>query len=407
LAHILIFNTHYWDRSLAALHRCAIGQVRGDLEFKAFRMPTHFDSLVEYVSTSDYESLTLVGAFREWPDNPKETSIQNYLLDLFRQSKSPRVWNICFDLHHDLWDLFYGKKTPFPKADDSIDTVNVPLRDYFDMVAWGYEYLDRSHEIPAFVMASSEEQQVWKFRHKKALSTYDAITTQIQNRMDFFHVAELNEIPFPISLLSRLKAIKVSSLGAPYPVRVHIRRLISQLYRTYFLVNFFIYASNFMEKLLNKLIRILTRRNYNNFSFKSYLEFSKQTLVTTLSAYSWVDGSSLNYPVRKYLEVPLCNSVLLSPPSSAVEAMGYVDKESILFVGIPEEPTQLKERLKISRSGRKRIRSNAKGVVARLHSPEARLSQLQEFIANFDVDFQVRTKIQQGEFKVLKKTNTY
>ncbi len=400
MTHILIFNTRSWDRSLAALHRSAGNKNREGQKFATFKMPDDFDCLVDFLSVSDFESLTLVGSFRSWSNHPNGNDIQDFLLDIFRNSKSPRVWHICFDLHHDLSDLFYGKKTQFSELHQSKNSLNEPLNNYFDMVAWGYEYLNRNHKLPEFLEATSEEQLLWTLRHTQALMTYDAITSQIQNRMDFFHVVSESEIPFIVHFFKRLKIVKASSLGAPYPTRIFIRQLISRTFRSYELIKILFPTLNFTEKLINKFVRVLTRKDYNNLTIKSYVQFFKQTLISSLSAYSWVDGSSLDYPVRKYFEMPLCNSVLLSPPCSVVRAMGFADKENILFLELSENAYQLEKLLKLSGRDRRRLYSSAKEMVQRLHSPDARLNQLHLFIDNFDKQQIISGSIRKGQFSI-------
>ena len=80
--------------------------------------------------------------------------------------------------------------------------------------------------------------------------------------------------------------------------------------------------------------------------------------------------------------------------------MGFIDKESILFVDISEEADHFEELLENSRLVRKQIRSNAKKIVHRLHSPEARLAQLHKFINNYNGNFQSTARICNGDFKV-------
>jgi hypothetical protein len=392
---------------LAALHSTAINKTRGDQKFVAFKMPNDFDRLVHFISVSRYESLTLVGSFRSWSDDSKGDDIQDYLISVFKYSKLPRVWNICFDLHHDLNDLLYGNKTQLPNLHHSKNLLNEPLNQYFDMIAWGYEYLNREHELPEFLGVSGEERLIWTQRHKQALSTYDAITSQIHNRMDFFHVVSQSEIPWIVHLIKRLKVIKASSLGAPYPTRMFIRRFISQSFRSNTVASILISILNFLEKLINKFVRFLTRKSYNNLTVKSYVRFFKQTVISSLSAYSWVDGSSLNYPVRKYLEMPLCNSILVSPPSSTIEAMGFIDKESILFVELSENTDQLNRVLKLSGRERRRLYFNAREVVRRLHTPDVRLDQLRFFIENFESGQIVSASIHQGQFSVNRCRRVY
>ncbi len=363
-------------------------------------MPEDFGKLVELCESTMPKSLTLVGSFKDWPGHPNGVGVQEFLMRLFKSVEVPRVWNISFDLHHDLKDLFYGTKTSPSVLDEARNTLDVFLSDYFDMVAWGYENLDSHHELPQFLNLEESERKMWTARHKQAVATQNAIKRQVFNRMDFFHVATIQEIPTLIRILSRLKLMKLTILGAPYPTRVFIQRVSSEINYSYRLVYLLTALLNFLEKAINKLVRILTRKSHNNFRIKIYLRFLKQTFIAGISTFSWVDGSSLNYPVRKYLEMPLCNSIVLTPYSPIIKAMGFEDNRTIHTVEIVDASERLRDIFSTPRKLRTHMRHEAKELVLKLHSPSQRLDQLRRFIESYDPNVITTAGIENGTFVI-------
>ena len=363
-------------------------------------MPEDFAKLVEVCESTMPSSLTLVGSFKNWPGHPNGLEIQEFLMRLFKSAEIPRVWNISFDLHHDLKDLFYGTKTSPSVLDEARNSLDVFLSDYFNMVAWGYENLDTHHELPQFLNLEESEREIWNSRHKQAIATKKAIMSQVYNRMDFFHVATIQEIPTLIRILSCFKLMKLSILGAPYPTRVFIQRVSSEISNSYRLVRVLNVSLNFLEKAINKLVRILTRKSYNNVRIKIYLRYLKQTFIAGISTFSWVDGSSLNYPVRKYLEMPLCNSIVLTPYSPTIKAMGFEDNRTVNTVEILNASERLGDIFRTPRKLRKRMRNESKELVLKLHSPSQRLDQLRRFIESYDPNVITSAGIENGTFVI-------
>jgi hypothetical protein len=132
------------------------------------------------------------------------------------------------------------------------------------------------------------------------------------------------------------------------------------------------------------------------------LRFLNQSIISALSSFSWVDGSFLNYPVRKYIEMPLTRSIVISPRSSTLEALGFRHLENIVFLDLNKTDSEIEKIRQISRKKRTEIRNNALKLIEKNHDAETQISRLFEFIESYKSTLPMRGVLRDGQYYLLK-----
>lgn len=160
------------------------------------------------------------------------------------------------------------------------------------------------------------------------------------------------------------------SLGA-YPIRQLVRKKVmetsTQEYR--------------MLVSLNESLRV----NFNNFKSQFLLDTVNYTYYDLISKslINYVDGGRMQYVTMKYLEVPICGSLLLSPENTTLKKYGMVS--NIHYLKYDQE-FQLVFNEKKWKSDWCRIRENAYKLILEKHTTETRIKQFMCML-KYIVDF--------------------
>ena len=119
-----------------------------------------------------------------------------------------------------------------------------------------------------------------------------------------------------------------------------------------------------------------------------------------MSRYSYVDGSYLNYPVRKYFEFPISNSVIVSPNTDVLNSLGFIDQVNCFFLEKNMSIEQLKVISNISKSEYNSILLASRKLISDNHQVTHRLDQLVEYLKIYDGSRVVRGFFVNGSFKI-------
>lgn len=96
-------------------------------------------------------------------------------------------------------------------------------------------------------------------------------------------------------------------------------------------------------------------------------------------------GSTLKYPVLKFIEVPACNTLLLAEPNSDIIDMGF--RDGVNFVACSKENFEEKAEYYLKNSHiRNRISQNGMDFVHKSHSNEVRAQQFIREVTNLIVE---------------------
>lgn len=396
---LIVFNSKYWDRSSEALYRELSKRINKSIT--SLRMPGDFHDLIRLHKETNYDAIILIGDFSCWDYYTVDNiEVSDYLKTLFLESRVPRLWVLINDLHHHADDLLNGRKT----LDDKLRNTNISTEfdhmKYFDMLAWPYEHIENISEkfdLPDQVF--SENRVLHLDKMAVAMSTFDKLKNAFPSRMEFYHCVDTNEFRLFPKILYRLKLMKFYVPGRRYPTRSYIEsRLIKlKMIKTHQLV-----ASSFVEIILNKSIVLISRIFPENSTkrYKNFVRFQKHIVMLSLGKFVWVDGSYSNYPVRKYFEIPMCNSLMLTVPSSFLKSLGFQGDVNC-FTMYPGDIGLNKFSFHDLEKNRYISMINAaKEIILSSHKPVNRIAQLLYFLDNYRSNSTIRGFYENNKFIV-------
>jgi hypothetical protein len=232
-----------------------------------------------------------------------------------------------------------------------------------------------------------------------ALSTFDKLKNAFPNRMEFYHCIDTNEFRLFPKIFSSLKLMKFYVPGRRYPTRSYIESRLSKLkmIKTHQLV-----VISFIEILINKSIVLISRIFSENIAkrYKNFVRFQKHIMLISLGKFVWVDGSYSNYPVRKYFEIPMCNSLMLTVPSNFLNSLGF--QSNVNCYTIDPHNLGLNEFSFYDLENNHYISmiNAAKEIILSNHKPVNRIDQLLYFIGNYHNNSTIRGFYKNNQFIV-------
>lgn len=124
-----------------------------------------------------------------------------------------------------------------------------------------------------------------------------------------------------------------------------------------------------------------------------------QSQVLGRSTVSFVCGSGLRYPVRKFLEVPAQRSVLLAYPCVGLEDFGFKDGFNAVFTS-PEDAGSAAAALMQNESLRTSLTATAVETVQRLHTVPRRAADLAECLLRLQHGTLKGAQFVEGRFQI-------
>jgi len=402
--YLIIFNSHYWDRSMDALYKEL--HKKTDKDITTFRMPEDFHDLIRLKEKLHYDKIILVGDFSRWNESRIENlEVSAYLKKLFLESNAPRVWVLMNDLHHHVDDLLNGRKT----ADYNLTDINASTEfesiRYFDMLAWPFEYIEdvsNKFDIPENLFSENTDLHLAKMA--VALTSYYKLKNAFPSRMDFYHCINAKEFRLFLRFFSGFKLMKFFVPGHRYPTRSYIELHLVKLKK---IKNCQLFVNTIIEVLVNKSLVLVSRifSEKTTKKIKNFIRFQKHTILISLGKFIWVDGSYSNYPVRKFFEIPMCNSLIVTLPNRFLDSLGFQDRVNC-FVINPEE--KFIDQVSFSELDTDRYKSMtnlAREIIISNHKPLNRINQLFYYINNYESDLAIRGIFRNNEFIVHKSIN--
>jgi hypothetical protein len=287
------------------------------------------------------------------------------------------MWLLFFDLHHTPQDLLVGKKTDRNEAAGSTSHDSFTPLDYFDLLAWPYEHFEPIEISESFDgVADNDITDV-----KRAYETQQVFISTFPDRLEFYHCVSKSEVVFS-RWVSRLpKCFRFSIIGAPYLTRQLARKLLSASGYRIMPQFYFSRVLGFCLRLAAYLHRHLRPNVYAAWRIKSAIKFAYQVVLMSISRFTYVDGSLVNYPVRKYFEAPLAGAIMASPPSKTISALGFTpDKNYVAFHLGSSSFTDSKQGFFLAQSDKKRLIEESRELIANRHTVEKRTLQLRHFL---------------------------
>lgn len=402
--HLLILNSAYWDRSIEAIFQTLKGgpaRLLSGYHFKFVKLPEDFENLKNFVDGNIPDSISIIGSLRDWENQGESLRIHLYLSELLRGYEGPRTWVMCFDLHHEISDLLTGQKSKSFQKSANFEGAKLNILEYFDILAWPYEHIKNDFDGLA-IFSSSDERSAALKQIEVVLANHKFLQNTFKHRIDFLHSFKLREVSYLTRLLSKVKILHMTVQGAPYKSRQFIDSKLKVSTQSHLIKVVIRYIFQFAYKTQGLLHSNSSKDKFHKMRKVRNLRFLNQSIISAFSSFSWVDGSFLNYPVRKYIEMPLTHSIIVSPRSSTLEALGFRHMDNIVYLDLNKANSEIEKIGKISRKKKAEIRKNALELIKRNHDIEIQLSRLFEFIESYKSTVPMRGVLRDGQYCLLK-----
>ncbi len=133
--------------------------------------------------------------------------------------------------------------------------------------------------------------------------------------------------------------------------------------------------------------------------FHQQRSFQVQNFLLRHSKTSFACGSELKYFVRKFLEVPANNSVLIAYPSNSMSNYGFIDGVNYISC-LPEEAGNKAREVISNKIMQENIKINARNLLTRLHTSAVRVDQLMNVIQAFQKGQLKGARFVSGSFEI-------
>lgn len=266
----------------------------------------------------------------------------------------------------------------------------IKIQDYLQRICgiiWGYN----SQELVDINMIDTKYNEDWFAQSENPKESYTEISKYISYEIEIPHCISEKEI-----ILPQNKSWDIEIPGIKYLTRKIVQDLLqNQKYsypkkrQTFYIgkINGVIRKSAFIPSTL------IFRNNYK--SMRYFISRSRTTFVC---------GSGLRYFVRKFLEVPAFNSVMLAYPPVNMEDYGFVDNYNYVHTQ-PEEVTNKLEMVLEDVDFQNKILKNATETIYQLHTDKIRAQQLIKTLKLIQSGFISSAKFVKGKYCYLNGNN--
>lgn len=330
---------------------------------------------------SAYKTYSLFGNFQKLDSRRFQPSnlVDFELIKTWKGFKKPRIWILSMiDLHLGVDKILFGKNTI-----TSLNGTNM-IVDFFDSVVWSYEH--NSFDFPL----GKNQEDLWEKKRYNSYLAKSFIQKNFKSRLDF---------PWAISSpdinIHSKKKYDFIIPGAGYPTRKEVNEILRKNYR--------IAPYIFSERLINRSIsvgsKLIPKIRHDAVLYRSKLREVNMKNLIKMSKYAYVDGSALQYFVRKYLEVLALGTTMISPESNALTMYGF--KKNIHFIEKYEfllNPTKYLERFNDIKL---RYEDTTK-LINQNHTFEVRVRQLYEFLEGLLNDDNCYGSFEHGTFFIIR-----
>jgi hypothetical protein len=259
---------------------------------------------------SQYKSISLMGNFQKMDKGHIPLRVPDYqLYDLWHQLRIPKIWiSSMIDLHLGINGMLFGKNTHTKH-----DAKQVAI-DSFDGLAWSYEHFNPDESVM---------NEVWTERLRLATETGDFLVKNFKNRLDFPWA-----VNFSTPKREFFAKFDFCIPGASYPTRVAIEKSLSKS----FTIAPYTSRDNKLKKVVSTCTQLFPPFREIEIPIKTKLREINMNRLINSSKFTYVDGSYLNYFVRKYLEVTVSGSMLVCAPTDALNMYGFIENKNYIDV---------------------------------------------------------------------------
>ena len=305
---------------------------------------------------SEYESISLLGNFQKMDKGHIPLRVPDYqLYDLWSQLKIPRIWiSSMIDLHLGIHDMLFGKNSR-----TTHDAKQVAI-DSFDGLAWSYEHFNPDKSVI---------DEVWTERLRLANETGDFLVKNFKNRLDFPWAVD-----FPTTKRNSATKYDFCIPGASYPTRVAVEKSLSKS----FTIAPYLSRDKNLKKIISTCVRLFPPIRPFEIPVKTKIREINMNRLINSSKFTYVDGSHLDYFVRKYLEVTVSGSMLVCAPTNALNMYGFITNKHFIDVNSFLQNPNIETKM----SGNNLKIHEITLLLEKKHSFNARIKQLTDFIEN-------------------------
>lgn len=241
--------------------------------------------------------------------------------------------------------------------------------------------------------SSKEELKFLKFEsfYKNVNNNWFNFINRYDNRIiSLFHFVGLNEFYFD-NLLTRKSIVRIP--GANYFLRKKVKEVLRKK----------ILFPN-KDKLHNYIYLILNKLGFRPFGRINLLDIYRNLFTNQLrkSKYAYTCGSGLNWPLRKFFEIPACGTLLLATPFKNANHMGFIDGENFIkcdYTNIVEKIEFLEKNPELA----EKIAKKGQELVWKKHSILSRVEQFKNVLYHIKYDRFNGSYWKDGEFYIKTK----
>ncbi len=259
------------------------------------------------------------------------------------------------------------------------------IGDYF--IAWGIEFIDSFADLdPASMIDGGVNLQAYGECNDRYLQFLEEHPEKIISCPHFVSEAEIDSNPLAA------RRYDWSVLGAAYDARILARESLDNagLERGGDWINYTLSVAQKLKiNLYNKYVTIKLLQ----WTFRRALRQSK---------FSFTCGSFVNWPIRKYYEIPANGCVLVCERSNGFGDLGFVDKENSVVCGggdILDAHAWLTADLERAQS----IADAGRHLVQERHSVNARGRQIASALRRIQENTFAGSRWRGGEFEILEQ----
>jgi len=261
------------------------------------------------------------------------------------------------------WDLHW---TSLEQSEEVIKS--------FDGIAWMFE-----KKPTAFLDIPENFRDSWMFSHRCPLENWNVIRKGIPSRFELTHFISNKS-------KKKFKVWDITVPGVTYQTRATFKQKIIQD-KTISMAPY--------DKLLTIGNLILSDQlRYANIRFRKQL----QEFLVSHSKLTFVCGSGYNYPVRKFFEVAVSNSLLLALPFNGFSDFGFIKDKNCIVADLSDPQKQVKDLLK-SDKYINLLSNNLQRDIFSKHNIHKRSLEFIKFIKHMYNDQNVVAEFKNGEFE--------
>lgn len=253
---------------------------------------------------------------------------------------------------------------PTPKAASLLETdyyclgkKEISLINHADLIiGWNENFLSLKENL--------KELYVEKFSSNVNDNWINYVSINRKKILPFAHFVGDSEFDYtPLAL----RHAQWSVPGTPYAARIDARRRLLEAGHT---------MSNRRPRRIGGILSRLGLRPYSRPLFQAYMKEVFQTEIRR-SRYSFTCGSGLQWPIRKFFEIPALGAVLVCRPCNGFEALGFQDGVNAL-AATTEDLSALTARLEEDPTWAQELARQGQRLVSSKHTVLARSRQLSE-----------------------------